>query len=296
MADDFLKVKKGLNVKPQASPPSNAEDGDVFYEDSRGTHTVISSGQPMDLSSSATFTAVASMTSANFTAAVLRSNTIILTGGTAGTIHGMTAMPAGRMVNIVNATNQNIVIAHQSGTEGTAANRISTPNGINQTLNPGGSLPFVRDNTIGTWRAVFPTPPVVAKRSGVLTWNLNGVTSSFPVPFEFDGPRSVRRDVAITVYGVSVATDVPIVGGTSVDFVIERWDGAAWVFVALPSLSNATDLYSVTQTLSTNISANASGGTGGIRGIRFRCFIHNTTTGLTSSPRDFSVQLFWIEQ
>lgn len=70
---------------------------------------------------------------ASITGMAVDSSVVYLTGSTATTIHGITADTFNKHIWIINQTGQDLTLAHQSGTETTAANRIITDTGSDRT-------------------------------------------------------------------------------------------------------------------------------------------------------------------
>lgn len=294
MANNFLKVKKGLSTKPQTDAIVGAENGDLFYENSRGTHTVMASGQAMDLSSSTSVAGVASMTSAQMTAAALRSNVVTVTGAVGVTLHGMAAMQNGRQITIINATNQVMLIPSESGSEGTPANRIHTAGAVTISVVSGGAITIVRDGPTGRWRAAFPTTPVTAKDSGVFTWNINGVTPAYTSVIS-DGFRVIPPNKAITVYGYSISQNSGLISGWgSLSVTMSYMNGTVWTTMTGFPTTLVNGIFT-NGALSQNFSANVSGNGNPNNGILFRAWIDSQAlSGITST--DVTIQLFWREQ
>jgi len=67
------------------------------------------------------------------------------------TIHGVAGGADGRMLILYNATGQNMTIAHQSGSEATAGNRIITMTGADVATTGNGSVILIYDSNASRW-------------------------------------------------------------------------------------------------------------------------------------------------
>lgn len=74
-----------------------------------------------------------------------------LTGSTATTLHGITAGQSGQIMYFRNLTGQNLTIANQSATDGTAANRIITSTGADVVSTADSCHLFFYDGTTARW-------------------------------------------------------------------------------------------------------------------------------------------------
>lgn len=288
MSDDFLKVKKGLNTKPQSAAPTNQENGDIFYETGRGTHSVVASGQAMDLSSSVSVAGVASMTSAQMTAAALRSNVVTITGAVGVTLHGMTAMQNGRQITIINATSQPMLIPSESVTEGTPANRIHTVGAVTISVVSGGAITIVRDGPTGRWRVVVPSVASAGSDSGVFEWTVNGLVNGYSVNTILDGNRSAPSGFQIEVYGFSISTVNAALGATNIVATLQYRNGASWTSGLIPAATiNSGAMHAYNSTVATLPLADSGGSQ-----LRLN-FNINGAGGWSTGNTNVSVQVFW---
>lgn len=85
------------------------------------------------------------------------SSYVRLTGSTATTLDGIHADDFPKTFWLYNATGQNLTIAHQSGTEPTAANRIITMTGANIVTTADGAAFFQYDLLLARWICLFTT-------------------------------------------------------------------------------------------------------------------------------------------
>lgn len=154
MADNFFDIKHGHSYTPQAGRPSNPLNGDMYYDSVRNTFSQYMNGGWTDIQKRTDVASAASLTSTNFTTSVMESSVIKLTGSTVTDVHGFTATPDAKQVIFYNGTNILASIKYQSGTEGTAANRIITPNGADLLLSPGQSITLMYESTQSRWLVI----------------------------------------------------------------------------------------------------------------------------------------------
>lgn len=100
--------------------------------------------------------AVASLANGNNAAVPVGTNVFIEVSGPTGafTINGINAANAqrdGKIIYIVNQTGQNMTIAHQSGTDPTAANRIITMTGADRTTTGNGAATLIYSASASRW-------------------------------------------------------------------------------------------------------------------------------------------------
>lgn len=176
MANNFFKIDKGVTLAPQASVAS-PQNGDVYYDSARNTYVFRNNGQNMDLQKRSDVASAASLTSSDFTASVVQSSLIRLTGSTASDVHGLTSSADAKQIFLYNNTNQTITIKHQSGTESTAANRIITSDGQDLTLSSGKSIQLGYDSAQSRW-IVLSTSESSASSSGTKNYIVNGDASA----------------------------------------------------------------------------------------------------------------------
>lgn len=152
MADSAFRINRGLTLNPQSAAPSNPTNGDIYYDSSINSFVHYNNGFWQALSARVDVPTAASLTSADFTAAVMQRSIVKLTGSTASNIHGMTASADAKQAIIYNSsTTAAIVIKYQSATETTAANRIVTSKLGDVTLKPGQAGIFEYDSTQARW-------------------------------------------------------------------------------------------------------------------------------------------------
>jgi len=100
--------------------------------------------------------AVTSLANGNNAAVPVGTNLFVEVSGpsTAFTINGINAANAqrdGKLLVILNRTGQNMTIAHQSGTDPTAANRIITMTGADRATTGDGAATFLYDSSTSRW-------------------------------------------------------------------------------------------------------------------------------------------------
>lgn len=150
MANNFFKVDKGVTLAPQSSVAS-PQNGDVYYDSTRNTYVFRNNGQNTDLQKRSDVATAASLTSSDFTASVIQSSFVKLTGSTSGNIHGFVASSDAKMFVLYNASSAIMTIKNQSTTEATAGNRIVLPNSADLVLTAGKALQFSYDSTQSRW-------------------------------------------------------------------------------------------------------------------------------------------------
>lgn len=111
-------------------------------------------------------------TSASITNMTVSTSSIRMTGTTTTSIHGIHADAFSKHLDIYNASSAVVTIENQSGTEGTAANRIIVPTGNAYRINPGYSAKFIYDTTQSRWLVVSPIV-----ESGVYTPTLSNIAN-----------------------------------------------------------------------------------------------------------------------
>jgi hypothetical protein len=164
----------------------------------------------------------ASLTSADFTSSAVKATVIKVTGAIAGNIHGITASSDAKQFILYNATNTTQTIVHQSGTEGTAANRIVTANSGSVVVNAGESAIFLYDSTQSRWVLAS----VSGSGSGV---GFKNILSSFNSAFE-----SGLQDWV--TYNDASAIPVDGTGGTASDLTITTTTVGGEILAGLRSL------------------------------------------------------------
>jgi hypothetical protein len=158
MSQNFAKIALGQNFKPQpTSSISSPANGDTYYDSTRNTFVHYLNGVWRDMQSRTDVATAASLTSAQFTASVVQSSLVRLTGSTASTVSGLTAPADAKYLIIYNQSSALVTIANQSGTEGTAANRIICPNSANLSVSAGQSVTLGYDSSQSCW-VVLSTP------------------------------------------------------------------------------------------------------------------------------------------
>lgn len=151
MSDSSFRVNRGITLNPQPSAPSNPTNGDVYYDSTLNTFVMYDNGFWINVASRSDVASAASLTSANFTAVVIQNPFVRITGSTAANLHGLTASTDGKQVIIYNQSSAATTIKNQSGSEGTAANRIITMTGLDVTLSAGMMAMFVYDASQSRW-------------------------------------------------------------------------------------------------------------------------------------------------
>lgn len=151
MADDFFDIRKGISLPSLAGSPANPRNGDIFYDGTRNTFVLYNNGAFTDFQSRSDVATAASLTSTQFTASVVQSSLIRLTGSTASTIYGFFAYPNAKEFVLYNQSTAIITIKNNNATEPTAANRIFTADGGDLIITAGQSVMFTYDSAQSRW-------------------------------------------------------------------------------------------------------------------------------------------------
>lgn len=106
--------------------------------------------------------AVTSLANGNNAGVVVGTNTFVEVSGPSGafTINGMTGSPSrdGHLVIIINQTGQDMTVAHQSGTDPTAANRIISLTGADRSTTGNGAATFIYSAAASRWLLISLDP------------------------------------------------------------------------------------------------------------------------------------------
>jgi hypothetical protein len=151
MGSNFLQIRNGVTFGNQANAPSNPVNGDMYYDSTRNTFVRYNNGAWTDLQSRSDVATSATLTSANFTTAIVQSSLVRLTGSTSGTISGFAAMPDAKQFVLYNESTAAMSLLYQSVSEGTAANRVITPTGGDLIILPGQSVAVAYDSSQSRW-------------------------------------------------------------------------------------------------------------------------------------------------
>jgi hypothetical protein len=201
MADNGNKISKSLNLNPQGSAPANPVDGDLYYDSAIGSFVYYHGGAWASLDSVGSVVTAASLTSANFTPAIVQNSVIKLTGSTIGNIHGLSASFSAKRVIIYNASSVQMVVKYQSVSEATTNNRIITPTAADMNLVAGEVAEFIYDSTQSRWILVSIASNAGAQAAATTT--SNGVVTLGNTPGSSSAP---------VVPAVDTNGDVPISG------------------------------------------------------------------------------------
>jgi hypothetical protein len=157
MSLNFMGIRNGVSFGPQSATPTSPVNGDIYYDSTRNTFVEYINGNWMDTQSRTDVATAANLTSANFTATVVQSSLVRLTGSTQCNVNGLVASSDAKQVLLYNESSAVVTIVNQSATEGTAANRIICLNGANLTLSAGQSVLLGYDSSQARW-VVLSTP------------------------------------------------------------------------------------------------------------------------------------------
>lgn len=90
-------------------------------------------------------------TAASITGLVVNSSNLVFTGSTATSLHGIGADSFAKVLEIYNSSSAVVTLKHQSGTEGTAANRILSPTGADVAIAAGYTARLIYNTTVSRW-------------------------------------------------------------------------------------------------------------------------------------------------
>lgn len=155
MADNGFKINKSANFNPQSGLPANPVDGDFFYDATAQSFAYYHNGSWANFDSVGVVTAALWLTSAQFTAAIVRNSVVKVTGAGALThLAGISSSFSAKKITIYNAGAYTIVVEPQDAMEATANNRIQTPTGGSMNLVPGEIAVFTYDIVANRWLLV----------------------------------------------------------------------------------------------------------------------------------------------
>lgn len=136
----------------------NAGDGDITvaigcsYREPFNTGAgTIESRTALDVNGTITLEHQDIPSAASITDMSLDSSNIFIIGTTATTLHGIHADDFEKIIKITNKTNTTVTIAHESATESTSANRITSPTGTNIVIGANESALLHYDLTNSRW-------------------------------------------------------------------------------------------------------------------------------------------------
>ncbi len=239
-----FKVNRGLTLNPQTTAPVNPVSGDLYYDANANTFIFYDNGFWINLASRVDVPSATSLTSAQFTAAVVQNSLIRVTGSTLSNLYGVTASTAGKSVVIYNENTSPLIINNNSVTEPTAANRILTYNSGNVTVQAGQVVQLVYDDSQARW--IIMSAPGSGSGNGfinyisnpdaeadLLGWNLyQNTAANIPSTGTGGTPTGLTftRDTASPLRGMASflltqANSTNVQGeGVSTDFTIDPAD------------------------------------------------------------------------
>lgn len=151
MADNFYRVSRGLSLNPRTTVPTNPVNGDLYYDATKGSFVFYDNGFWINLASQVDVAAAATLTSTQFTAAIVQNSLVRITGAIASNLYGLTASTASKEIVIYNASSGIITLFSQDATEPTATNRIATPGNNQVQVGIGSTVTLLYDATQGRW-------------------------------------------------------------------------------------------------------------------------------------------------
>lgn len=155
MADNGFKINKSVNFNPQSGVPANPVDGDFFYDATAQSFAYFHDGSWAYMDAVTSIASIEPMTSAQFTATVVRNATVRISGDSAPRhLKGMVASHNGKVIRLYNGNTSYITIEHEDAGEATTNNRIHTPTAGDMNLIAGEIATFVYDIVVNRWLLV----------------------------------------------------------------------------------------------------------------------------------------------
>jgi hypothetical protein len=151
MSDNFYRINRGLSLNPRPSAPSNPTNGDIYYDAVQKTFIFYDNGFWINLSSRVDVPSATSLNSTQLTLAVVQNSLVRVTGSTTSNLYGLAASTDGKQVVLYNQSSSPLIIANQSGSEPTAANRIVTFNSGSAAISAGQTAVLVYDSGQSRW-------------------------------------------------------------------------------------------------------------------------------------------------
>lgn len=90
-------------------------------------------------------------TAASITGLVVNASNLVFTGSTATSLHGIAADSLPKVLELYNPSSAAVTLKHQSGTEGTAANRLLSPTGADVVIAAGYTARLIYNTTALRW-------------------------------------------------------------------------------------------------------------------------------------------------
>lgn len=230
----------GLGLSQESSAPT-AFNGLTYYDSVRNSFRHYINGSWVDVSSQSAITTDANLDSSNFTAAVVSSSFIRISGqSTARSIFGLTASTAGKRVILSNASSFTLTIANQSGSEGTAANKIITDTGADVSLVAGATATLVYDSTSSRWRLLTAGIGAIVNGGNAFGATMSiGTTDAQSLILKTNNTTALTIDSAqqitvatqLTTPNVYLSGSTPIIAPNTSDgsdnAVLQIWGGGA---------------------------------------------------------------------
>lgn len=155
MADNGFKINKSANFNPQAGTPANPVDGDFFYDSVAQSFAYYHNGMWAYFDSVGLVESEEWLTSAQFTATVVRNSVIkVIDGVTPTHLAGISASFSAKQITVYNAGSDIITVEPEDAMEATSNNRIMTPTGGSMNLVAGEVAVFTYDVVENRWLLV----------------------------------------------------------------------------------------------------------------------------------------------
>lgn len=242
MSNNLFRVNRGISLAPQSSVPASPVNGDVYYDSNMGSFVLYDNGVWINLASQIDVPSAVSLTSAQFTPAVVQNSLSRITGSTASNLYGMTASTGGKQIVVYNASSATTIIYNNDGTEPTAANRFLTPGGTPFMLTAGAAASVMYDSAQGKWifltsAGTTPAPSgagfaqevglIISTTTRTITFpsplsNTNYIVNVTMVNTVDSNPQFQPVDVTNkTVNGFTISWNFPLdTGNYAIDYVV----------------------------------------------------------------------------
>src|ERR1035437_8185954 len=145
MADSFYRINRGITLNPGIAAPALPTNGDIYYDSTQKTFIFYDNGFWINLASRADVGS-GSLSSAQFTSAVVQNSLVRITGLTSSILYGLAASTDAKQVVVYNQGTQSLLVKNQANiVETIAANRIITATAADVTILSGQTATFLYD-------------------------------------------------------------------------------------------------------------------------------------------------------
>lgn len=218
MADNGFRINKSINLTPQAQPPANPVDGDIYYNSAIGSFVQYHLGAWANTESIGVVATAANLNSATFTPAIVQNSVVRLTGSTSGNIHGFTASFSAKRLIIYNNSTALQVIKNLSVGESTSNNQIITPIASDMNLVAGEIAQFIYDAVANRWALVSISSNAGAQivattvNTGIVKLHAVATTPSSPIVLSDGDINAANGVLGLNTFS---AASITVTGGNS---------------------------------------------------------------------------------